>query len=303
MPGDAFPLGQGGGLCLGTPWKWFVSEGGLPGTRTLFAFDSRKEEHRIWQSQTRHGASRLLLRVEHHGADPGWHAHSPATPEDDTLLAHRRAVASGQFPAIHAAGLWQLPAIEERRLLFPEEAMTPATISAIAEALAETPEHLTIRPVPFGLGVGLSERAAFGDAVRLYICQLGREPGYFRIEDDGTTIPLLQGSGGLAATRYLRPHAVLGTRTRGSLHFAPENRALFTPYFPLDELAERLAEFAWALETFAGLHSAGGTPAGQSSDTSNEPGDTGSRNDIAGNDNSAQSTGNAWTQGRSYATV
>ena len=299
IPGDAFPMGEGGGLCLGRPWKWFVSQGDLPKTRTLFAFDSRKEEYRIWQSHSHAGISRLLLRIEHHGAEPGWHAHAASGRDKDALSGPRRPVDSGRFPAIDAEELWRQSPAEEWRASFPEEPMSPDSVAAIAEALGALQEDITIRPVPFGLAVSLSERPYLGDTLRFYVSQLGREPLIFRLEDDGTTIPVLQALGRLGASRLFTPERVLGRQASGRLHFGPENRALFTPYFPLGELADRAADFARALEGLT--HHDEPRSQDQPPSGLGEFAETGTPRPE--NDNATPSHGNAWTHRASYATV
>jgi hypothetical protein len=229
-PGPSFPAGERT-LAFGAPWRWRLATGQSP---VLFAGDARKAEYRVWLKD-----GPALLRIEHHGTAPGWHAHRAAsplspwaspradlTPQDSRVIAH---------PAF-----WHVPQQESLRAQFPLEEMDAATRAAIASLFDEFPEKAVVAPVPFGAAVGLSSRRAFGDRPGFYIGQLGKGSPVFRLEDDGTTIPLLATLGLLPADwtqGILGPH----------LHFGADSHTLFTPFFPFADLPDRSAAFVAAL--------------------------------------------------------
>ena len=297
-------MGLGGGLRLGQPWTWCVAGGRGAPERTLFACNPAKEEYRIWQCRTGRAAPdlapHLTLRVEHHGPTPGWHVHSPAAGET-ALLAERQPISATSLPA---SSLW--PGAGQQ-LPFPAERMTDDTIAHLSELLAHPAEDTTLRPVPFGLAVGLTERRMMGDCPAIYVGQLGRETPLFRLEDDGVTIPALQASGALPAADYMLPHDILGASTKGRLHFSPDMRTLFTPYFPAQELAGRLADFTQALGSFAAILTAHHkVPAGEPHPRSTRDAEAAVRPAQAVPERRGGSplpNGNAWTRAASYVTV
>jgi hypothetical protein len=296
IPWDEFPVGPGGGLRLGRPWKWFVAGGRSAPRRTLFARDPAKEEYRIWQCQSDNGTSALTLRIEHHGAAPGWHVHSAdgASP----LLAERHAIPAAGFPATAADG---------RQPPFPAERMSGDTVAHLSERLAHPAEDITLRPVPFGLAIGLTERRLMGDCPAIYVSQLGRNTPVFRLEDDGVTIPALQASGALPAADYMLLHDILGSRTKGRLHFSPDMRTLFTPYFTADELAGRMGEFAQVLGTFAAILNAHQTGHPREHHPRSDEGGEATVSEVPDAPQrcggSPLANGNAWTRAASYVTV
>src|SRR3546814_13321135 len=105
--------------------------------RTLFACDPAKEEYRIWQCRSDNGTPTLTLRIEHHGAAPGWHVHSAdgASP----FLAERRAIPAAEFP----------PAADRPPPPFPPQPLDPDngphTHGTTATPVAANPPT----PVPF----------------------------------------------------------------------------------------------------------------------------------------------------------
>jgi hypothetical protein len=262
----------------------------------LFACNPAKEEYRIWQCRPGQTGPLLTLRIEHHGAAPGWHVHG-ATAGGNAFLAVRHAVPAGGFAAIRPDGIWPR---EDRHPPFPAERMSADTIEQLCGLLAHPVEDITLRPVPFGLAVGLTERRLMGDCPAIYISQLGRETPVFRLEDDGVTIPALQASGALPAADYMLPHDILGAGTRGRLHFSPDMRTLFTPYFTADELAARMADFGQALGSFATILDAHQkAPADEQRLRSSR--------DAPATPSPARTeprpNGNAWTRAVSYVTV
>jgi len=274
--------------------------------RTLFASDPRKDEHRIWQCRTDGESTDLLLRVEHHGAAPGWHVHNPAEGRS-AYTGERHPVSGEQVPAIAAAGLWRCADAEERIPLFPAERMTGETVAHLTDMLAKPTEDITLRPVPHGLAIGLPGRTLMGDSMALYLSQLGSGTPVFRLEDDGVTIPALQAAGALAAADYMLPHDILGAHTRGRTHFSPDMRILYTPYFPADELADRVAEFAQTLSTFAAILNAHeGGPGSAARRTAPPTGGKSGKDSPSASEaqnNPIRPHGNAWTRAASYVTV
>lgn len=243
-PREMFPLGEDGYVHFGAPWKWFVAKNGS-GARTLFAYDLRKAEYRIWQSQMIDGAPRLTLRIEHHGVAPGWHAHRAAR-HASAFRSPRHSLGNRDVPVLADAGLWSQPLTDRIRAMFPFEPMGDETFDILQESFDTFSQETTLAAVPFGAAVKLDDHEHFGDTPGFYIGQLGQSTPFFRLEDDGTTIPLLQATGLLPRRRYVRPEGILGQNGRNIL-FGPENRCLFTPFFPANELASRAEDFAHAL--------------------------------------------------------
>lgn len=247
MPADAVLLGTRAGLRLGRPWKWAIVDGEDAMTTVLLAFDSRKQEFRIWQLGKRHDTNRLHLRVEHHGHAPGWHAHN-ARPKVGALTAPRQDIAADRFPLLENTHLWAESANERIRALFPFEPIRGANLSDIANMLTGLSPETAVQAVPFGAGVGLPFQMAQGDSLGFYIAQLGRRTPLFRLEDDGTTIPILQAAGHLAFSEQLDPRTILRESAARDFYFGPDNRAIFTPFFPFDELLDRARLFVSTLK-------------------------------------------------------
>lgn len=251
MAEAAVPFRTGGGLRLGRPWKWALMHGTDSASRVLLAFDGRKQEHRIWQFQDKGDDPSLLLRVEYHGHAPGWHAHSGGR-ETSALTAPRQEVTASRFPLLENDRLWTESPNDRIRALFPFETMRGTHFSEISEILKDLSDDAVLHAVPFGAGIGLPAGTAHGDSLGFYIAQLGRRTPLFRLEDDGTTIPVLQASGCLAFSEQLDPHHIFSEGRARDFYFGPDNRALFTPFFPLDELLDRARLFVSILKALWG---------------------------------------------------
>ena len=229
-PGPSFPAGERA-LAFGAPWRWRLAAGRAP---VLFAGDARKAEFRVWLKD-----GPTLLRIEHHGTAPGWHAHR-ATPALSPWESPRTDLDPEESRIVASPAFWHVPHEESLRAQFPLEKMDAATRAAITSLFGDFPEKAVVTPVPFGAAVGFPSRHAFGDRAGFYIGQLGKESPVFRLEDDGTTIPLLETLGLLPRDwkqGILGPH----------LHFGADSHTLFTPFFSFADIPDRSAAFIAAL--------------------------------------------------------
>ncbi len=100
--------------------------------------------------------------------------------------------------------------------------------------------EITVTTVPYGLAVSTAFRRDDGDRVSFYVVELA--DGKFRLEDDGATIPLLEGAG-VDFETDTRRRALDGLLTSVGAYFDGDDATIRTEAFPEKELPRRSLDF------------------------------------------------------------
>ncbi|MDF1631981.1 DUF1828 domain-containing protein [Mycoplana sp. MJR14] len=101
-------------------------------------------------------------------------------------------------------------------------------------------DDITVTNVPAGLAVGTAFRRDDGDRISFYILQA--DDGRYRLEDDGATIPLLEGAGVDFETETRR-RALDSLLAGVDAYFDSEEATIKTNPFPVYEVATRALNF------------------------------------------------------------
>lgn len=101
---------------------------------------------------------------------------------------------------------------------------------------------LKLTDVPVGYAVTTTFRRDDGDSVAFYIVRDKARPGYFRIEDDGTTIPFLEAAG-VEFTTETRSEAFEALLLGHQVEFNEDEMLLYTAWMQEDELPKTAMRF------------------------------------------------------------
>ncbi len=99
---------------------------------------------------------------------------------------------------------------------------------------------ITVTTVPSGLAVGTAFRRDDGDRIAFYVIE--GEGGLCRLEDDGATVPLLEGAG-VDFDTDTRSRALDGLLAGAEAYFDADDATIKTIAFPKDELPRRALDF------------------------------------------------------------
>lgn len=99
---------------------------------------------------------------------------------------------------------------------------------------------ITVTTVPIGLAVSTAFRRDDGDRISFYVIE--GDGGLFRLEDDGATIPLLEGAG-VDFDTDTRRRALESILSGAEAYFDVEESTIKTQPFPKDQLPRRALDF------------------------------------------------------------
>lgn len=107
-------------------------------------------------------------------------------------------------------------------------------------------ESLYVTDVPIGLSVGTGFKKAGGDNIGFFVRRSKRDPALSRIEDDGTTVPLLEGSG-VDFSEQTRAVAFAELMREAGADFDSDEGVLHTRYLRQEELPTAALRFVTLL--------------------------------------------------------